>query len=303
MGRLDTMASLDSAWIPWLAAAAIGAAAAAVGWLLGSLAAEVPAEDRSYRDRPPPAFRLAWWPIHWLSHYLGAWLPDAWSRSLQGRLRQAGLDYALSPAQFVAAQAVAAGAAAGLTAFVLDAWNLAEIASLVLAAAALGALFPLIWLRDQVQARRREVLKTLPFMLDIVTLCVEAGLNLTGAFQQATAKGPAGPLRDELARVLRDVRAGKPRSDALRTFADRLDEPAIANLVSALIQAEALGMSLGPILRAQAEQRRTERFARAEKLAMEAPVKLLFPLIAFIFPCTFLVLGFPIVMKFLRMGL
>jgi tight adherence protein C len=297
------MGAIDPSWIPWLAAGAVGGAAAALGWVAASLAAEVPAEDRTYRDRPPPGFRLVWWPVHWLAHYLDPLLPRAWVRPLQARLRQAGLDYALSPAQLLAAQALAALAAAGLAVFVLDAWGLPDTGAVVSAAAAFGALFPAIWLRDRVLARRRDVLKTLPFMLDIITLCVEAGLNLTGAFQQATAKGPAGPLRDELARVMRDVRAGKPRSDALRTFADRLDEPAIVSLVSGLIQAEALGMSLGPILRAQAEQRRTERFARAEKLAMEAPVKLLFPLIAFIFPCTFLVLGFPIVMKFLRMGL
>ena len=101
---------------------------------------------------------------------------------------------------------------------------------------------------------------------------------------------------------LRDVRAGRPRIDALRALADRMDEPSITNLVSALIQAENMGMNLGPILRAQSEQRRAERFARAEKLAMEAPVKMLFPLIAFIFPCTFVVLGFPIAMKFLHQG-
>ena len=140
-------------------------------------------------------------------------------------------------------------------------------------------------------------------MLDIITLCVEAGLNLTGAMSQAVAKGPAGPLRDEFSRVLRDVRAGRPRIDALRTLADRMNEPAITNLVSALIQAERMGMNLGPILRAQSEQRRNERFAQAEKLAMEAPVKLLFPLIAFIFPCTVVVLGFPIAMKFINIGL
>jgi tight adherence protein C len=99
------------------------------------------------------------------------------------------------------------------------------------------------------------------------------------------------------------VRAGKPRIDALRSFSDRMNEPAVTHLVSAFAQADALGMNLGPILRAQSDQRRAERFARAEKLAMEAPVKLLFPLIAFIFPCTFAVLAFPIAMKFIQMGL
>ena len=140
-------------------------------------------------------------------------------------------------------------------------------------------------------------------MLDLVTLCVEAGLNLTGALQQAAAKGPAGPLREELHRVLRDVRAGKSRADALRGLAERVGEPAIANLVSTVIQAENMGMSLGPMLRAQGEQRRAERFARAEKAAMEAPVKMLLPLIACIFPCTFVIVFFPIAVRLVFEGL
>jgi tight adherence protein C len=81
-----------------------------------------------------------------------------------------------------------------------------------------------------------------------------------------------------------------------------MDIPAVSSFVATLIQAEATGMSLGPILRAQADQRRIERFARAEKLAMEAPVKMLFPLIAFIFPCVFAILLFPIVMKLMVAG-
>ena len=86
-------------------------------------------------------------------------------------------------------------------------------------------------------------------------------------------------------------------------MAERLNEPSVANFTSAVIQAESMGMNLGPVLRAQADQRRSERFMRAEKLAMEAPVKMLFPLIAFIFPCTFIVLLFPIAMKLLNSGL
>jgi tight adherence protein C len=105
-----------------------------------------------------------------------------------------------------------------------------------------------------------------------------------------------------LNRTLRDIRAGRNRSEALRSLAERVQMPAISSLVSALTTAEKQGMNIGPILRAQAEQRRNERFLRAEKLAMEAPVKMLFPLIAFIFPCTFIAIGFPIAMKFLQSG-
>jgi len=126
---------------------------------------------------------------------------------------------------------------------------------------------------------------------------------LQGALQQAALKGPKGALCDEIKRVLRDVRSGKARADALRAMSERVQEPAVTNFVTALIQAERMGMNLGPVLRAQADQRRSERFLRAEKLAMEAPVKLLFPLIAFIFPCTFIVLFFPIVVQFMQSGL
>lgn len=292
----------DLHWVPVAATIALGMSVAGLAYWLASVIDAVPPEDRSYRDRPPTAFRLVWWPIQWLSHYLGPVLPVAYRQRLLVKLRLAGFDYAISSAQFTAARLIAAAAATLLVAWVLASFD-RNAGWWLLAAALAGFTFPAIWLRDSIQSRRRETLKTLPFFLDIITLCVEAGLNLTGALTQAVAKGPTGPLRDEIGRVLRDVRAGRPRLDALRSFADRMNEPSITNFVSAMIQAENMGMNLGPIMRAQSEQRRAERFARAEKLAMEAPVKLLFPLIAFIFPCTFVVLAFPIAMKFIHMGL
>lgn len=288
-------------WLPLFCAMGLGLAMALVAHSLMRAIDDVPDEDRSYRDMPPTAFRLLWWPIRWIAHYLGPHLKLGVRQRVMGRLRLAGLDYALAPEQFIAAQLLSGAICGLLVWWVLDSFGRAT-GPWPWVAGGFGFLFPAIWLRDLVQLRRRQTLKTLPFMLDIITLCVEAGLNLTGAFQQAVAKGPAGPLRDEFSRVLRDVRAGRPRLDALRTLSDRMNEPSITNFVSALIQAERMGMNLGPILRAQSEQRRNERFARAEKLAMEAPVKLLFPLIAFIFPCTFVVLGFPIAMKFIHMG-
>jgi len=289
-------------WIPLLCALGLGFSIFMLAHGLGRAIAAVPSEDRSYRDVPPRFFRLLWWPIRWLAFYLGPLLPQGLRQRVLVKLRLAGLDYALAPEQFIAGQLLAAGLAGGLLFWMLDTLQ-RPLGPWPLLAAGLAYLMPGIWLRDRILLRRRDTLKTLPFMLDIITLCVEAGLNLSGALTQAVAKGPAGPLRDEFARVLRDVRAGRPRLDALRTLGDRMNEPAISSFVAALIQAERMGMNLGPILRAQSEQRRNERFARAEKLAMEAPVKMLFPLIAFIFPCTFVVLGFPIAMKFIHMGL
>ncbi len=291
------MASL----VPILLALVFGLGVAGLAWWIAQGAADVPVEDRTYRDTPPRTMRLVWWPIQWIAHYLGPRLSLGYRQRLLGKLRLAGFDFSLSPEQFVAARVVAAALAFSVAAFVLSSFGLNVMHALLFAL--FGWAFPAIWLRDQMLARRLRTLKTLPFMLDLMTLCVEAGLNLTGALQQAVAKGPAGPLRDEMARVLRDMRAGKPRAQALRQLSDRMDEASIHSMVSALIQAENTGMDLGPVLRAQAEQRRTERFVRAEKLAMEAPVKMLAPLIGFIFPCTFLIIAFPIAMKFMASGI
>lgn len=157
-----------------------------------------------------------------------------------------------------------------------------------------GLLYPVLWLRSQKIKRENIILKEIPFFLDIIVLCVEAGLTLVNALDQAVNKAVKSPTSNEFSRVTADIRKGISKNDALRSMAQRIDQPSVQNLVSAIIQAENMGMNLGPILRGQAEQRRVERFLRAEKLALEAPVKMLFPLVAFIFPCTFIVIGFPL---------
>ena len=292
---------MNPQWIITGFALVAGLSFALIAWVISRLAVAVPEQDRTWFDSPPFGYRLLWWPVQWLAHYLDAWLSAARQNAMLTRLRIAGLDFALNPAQYLAGRVLW-----GLVFGLVGAWLAASFHLSILWPLLLGFLlgfaYPAIWLKDRIDVRRRQALKSLPFMLDLVTLCVESGLNLTGAIQQAVDKGPTGALKDEFARLLRDIRTGKSRSEALRELASRMDMPAISSFVATLIQAEATGMSLGPILRAQADQRRVERFARAEKLAMEAPVKLLFPLIFFIFPCVFAILMFPIVMKFLASG-
>ena len=293
--------ALDPRWVIAAIALSVGLSVAIVAWLVSRTAAAVPQQDRIWLDAPPLGYRLVWWLVQWLAHYLRALLPERQIQIGLSRLRLAGLDYALDAAQFLAGRLVWALLCTAFAAWLASTFALPVLWP-VLAGFALGYLFPLVWMRDRIALRRRLTFKALPFMLDLITLCVESGLNLNSAIAQAVAKGPTGPLRDEFARLMRDMRAGRPRSEALRDLAARLDMAAITNFISTLIQAEATGMSLGPILRAQAEQRRTERFAHAEKLAMQAPVKLLFPLLFFIFPCVFAILMFPIVMKFMAAG-
>lgn len=164
-----------------------------------------------------------------------------------------------------------------------------------------GASLPDAWLERLGRRRRAQMARELPFMLDLMTLCVEAGLGLHAALAQVADHAPRGALRESLAEALAAMRAGMPREQALAQWAQVCAVPGVRSLVLALAQASELGMSLAPILRAQAAQQRSERFLRAEKLALEAPVKMLFPMVLCIFPCTFLVIGFPVAMKFMEL--
>jgi tight adherence protein C len=170
--------------------------------------------------------------------------------------------------------------------------------SWLVAFALLGILFPEIWLRDQVAKRHFKITRELPYNLDLLTLSVEAGLDFQAAVDTVVKKGRQGPLTGEFSLMLREMRMGKTRQDALRGISERVGLAPLSSFVAALIQADRMGTSLGKVLRIQSTQLRIERTQRAEKLANEAPVKMLFPLIACIFPTVFLVLSSPIIFQF-----
>ena len=291
------------------------AAVLCVLWLR-QVVLHAPVKDARWRDKPPLLWRASGPLVRGMGASIEPMMPARLSRRSTTLLRQAGLDAAITPGELIAGQMLAAIVLAALVWWVIpdapidadpsrsgntadNTWSMPA----VLLAASLGAFWPLAWIREHRAKRLRRISRALPFYLDIVTLSVESGTNLTGALSHAVAKGPAGPLQAELERVLSDVRAGRTRAEALRALADRIDLPAIASWVAALVSAERQGSSLGPILRAQAEQRRQERFQLAEKLAMRAPVKMLFPLLVFIFPCTFVLLLFPVAVRLLEEGL
>ena len=138
----------------------------------------------------------------------------------------------------------------------------------------------------------------MPYGIDLLTLAVEAGLDFTAALAKVVEKGPKGPLAEELSLAIRELRMGKTREDALRQLARRVDLPPLTSFVQALVQADRMGTPLGRVLRVLSTQMRVERTQRAEKLAHEAPVKLVLPLVFFIFPTLFLVLFGPIGYQF-----
>ncbi|MBI5366673.1 MAG: type II secretion system F family protein [Planctomycetes bacterium] len=163
----------------------------------------------------------------------------------------------------------------------------------------LWALYPIFWLKEKVNRRQKECKRTLPYALDLICLAVEAGLDFNAALPRIMPKLGNNALAVEFKRMMNEIRMGKPRRESLREVAFRMNVSDLTTVVSAIVQADELGTSLGPILRIQADMIRTRRFQRAEKLAMEAPVKMLFPLLAFIFPTVFLMIFAPIGIKYI----
>jgi tight adherence protein C len=147
----------------------------------------------------------------------------------------------------------------------------------------LGYTFPRMWLKSKVKAKQKAVLRSLPDTLDLITTCVEAGLGLDAALSRVAEKGE-GPLAEEVQKMLRDVAMGKLRREAMTELSDRVGIPELTNFINSIIQAEQLGVGIGQVLRVQSEQLRTQRRQRAERLAHEAPIKMLFPLVLFVFP-------------------
>jgi len=158
-----------------------------------------------------------------------------------------------------------------------------------------GYVYPLMWLRSALKARHLEIMRALPFVLDLLTLSVEAGMDFMSALQRNCATRKLDALNEELIRMTHEIQVGTPRRVALRNMSERVGQNDLKSVTHALIQADELGVSIGSILRIQSDQLRSRRFDRAEKLANEAPVKMLGPLLLFIFPAVFLVLLGPIV--------
>ncbi|MBN9425718.1 MAG: type II secretion system F family protein [Burkholderiales bacterium] len=289
-----------SAALWWPLAALFVAAAALIG-AVALIWPKAPVEDRRFADPLPWAWRLIWPLVRRFSPVVAAALSMRTRERLRERLGRAGFDRSINPEQFVGGQVIAGIAAASVCAALLGVASATGLLATLLASVG-AAAFPAFALRDRIARRRHALLGRLPHDLDLITLSVEAGLNLSAALAQAAAHAPPGPLREEWLRVLRDIHAGQPRHEALRQFAVRAGLPAVSSLVAALLAAERQGASLAPILRAQAEQRRTERFLRAEKLAMEAPVKMLLPLVVCIFPGTFAILLFPVAVRLMQEG-
>jgi len=160
--------------------------------------------------------------------------------------------------------------------------------------------YPQVWLTTLVKKRHLEILKALPNVLDLLTLSVEAGRDFLTALRDILGRRKMDALGEELSRTFHEIQLGKSRRDALKELALRVKQPDLTSVLNSIIQAEELGVSIGHLLRIQGDTLRNKRFTRAEKLANEAPVKILFPVVTFIFPSVLIILMVPILLKVLK---
>jgi len=224
-------------------------------------------------------------------------LPHGLLARVRSKLIQAGEP--ITPQGFLIVCAVAAGVLGGLGfAMTTAMMGAADTKGLLFTAvlAGFGLFLPLMWLNNRVRMRQTSIVKSLPDSFDLITACVEAGLGLDAALGRVAEK-VEGPFGEELALTLREIGMGRARDESLRDLADRTGVTDLSIFVNAIIQAESMGTSIGQVLRVQSDQMRMRRRQRAEELANQAPVKMIFPLVLFILPALFIVILAPAMLR------
>lgn len=175
-------------------------------------------------------------------------------------------------------------------------WSFGTMFMLLLVFGLLGFAFPQLWLTSKIQARQKEIRKAMPDALDLLTICVEAGLSFDSAMSKVSEKWE-NQLSLAFGRVIREIQLGKLQREALRDMSDRLGINEMTSFVAAVIQSQQLGVSMAKVLRIQSEQMRMKRRQRAEEEAHKAPVKMIFPMGILIFPSILIILMTPAILQ------
>lgn len=163
------------------------------------------------------------------------------------------------------------------------------------------AISPGMWLNSTIKRRHTEIMRALPNLLDLLTLSVEAGKDFISSLRDILAKRKHDALYEEFSRTFNEIQLGRKRSEALKDLSLRVNHADLSSVLNAIIQAEELGVSIGELLRIQGDMLRNKRFTLAEKLANEAPVKIIIPIVLFIFPAVLVILIGPIAMQAVNM--
>lgn len=226
--------------------------------------------------------------------------------SINRKLELAGSPANIDATMILALQAVCAVIFGGLVVLVFTVgatkWPFGRIIFFALLFGVLGYMFPQLWLSSKITRRQKEIRKAMPDALDLLTICVEAGLGFDAAMSKVSEKWES-QLSFAFARTIQEIQLGKVRREALRDMAERIGIPEMTSFVAAVIQSEQLGVSLAKVLRIQSDQMRVKRRQRAEEEAHKAPLKMLIPMALLIFPSLMIVLLTPAALRLFQSAL
>jgi tight adherence protein C len=227
-------------------------------------------------------------------------------QSTAKKLELAGNPGRMEPSMILVLQFGAAILFGGLLSLVFTVarvkWPLAQIMLIVAVFTFIGFYFPQMWLSSKISKRQKEVRRGMPDALDLLTICVEAGLGFDAAMSKVSEKWE-NELSLAFGRVIREIQLGKLRREAMRDMADRVGIPEMTSFVAAVIQSEQLGVSMAKVLRIQSDQMRIKRRQLAEEEAHKAPIKMLIPMAGLIFPSLMIVLLTPAGLKLFHSSL
>jgi len=216
------------------------------------------------------------------------------------KMELAGNPVRVDASTFLASRFIVAGLFGGFLFLISrlspEPWKFGTTILVVLLFTVLGFTFPQLWLQSKINTRQKEIRKAMPDALDLLTICVEAGLGFDAAMSKVSEKWE-NQLSVGFARAIREVQLGKTRREALRVMADRMGIPEMTSFVAAIIQSETLGVSMAKVLRIQSDQMRMKRRQYAEEAAHQAPIKMLIPMIIFIFPTILIILLVPAIFQ------
>jgi len=216
--------------------------------------------------------------------------------NLQKRLIQA--NRIMSPTQFTAVKLFFAAALPAVVFIIMR----PELPILVIPLA-IGFILPEMWLNGKIKKRSALIVKDLPLVIDLLNICVGGGLDFMVAVNRVILEFRPCVLIDEMKIMLQEMQVGSSRREALKSMANRINNPEIYSFVRTLLQADRIGTSIGDALKIQSEEIRTRWFQRGEESALKAPIKLLFPLMIFILPVVLIIVAGPILIQFTKGGM
>lgn len=226
--------------------------------------------------------------------------------SVARKLELAGNPGRLDPTMYMAVQFIAAFLFGGVIILALSLGSanfpLGQRMLFSIGGIVMGFFFPQLWLTSKINKRQKEVRKAMPDALDLLTICVEAGLGFDAAMAKVSEKWET-ELSMAFSRVIQEIQLGKVRREAMRDMADRLGIPEMTSFVAAVIQSEQLGVSMAKVLRIQSDQMRIKRRQHAEEEAHKAPVKMLIPMALLIFPALMVTLMTPAALRLMNSAL